>query len=169
MRDFNFNLTPKIWFKTQSANHTAWCRRSSLVLVLHLGRLLAVEVGPRRPSKQAVCLRTGGGCGDGFFSRDFLISRAVFDKLERAKHWTAIHVAQTTPPRTLVKSILFYFNLTSAPGWGFHFNFSFNYLIVSLIFYFNFKLGPNLKGWRWPWVTRSAVVLLFAIRALCFW
>ena len=35
---------------------------------------------------------------DGFFLRDFfffLISRAAFDTLERAKHWTAFHVAQT--------------------------------------------------------------------------
>ena len=33
---------------------------------------------------------------DGFFLTDFfLISRAAFDTLERAKHWTAFHVAQT--------------------------------------------------------------------------
>ena len=27
----------------------------------------------------------------------FLISRAAFDAVERAKHWTAFHVAQTIP------------------------------------------------------------------------
>ena len=30
-----------------------------------------------------------------FLKRFFLISRAAFEKLERAKHWTAIHFAQT--------------------------------------------------------------------------
>ena len=39
--------------------------------------------------------RTGGGRIDGDSLRDFLISRAAFDTLERAKHWTAFHVAQT--------------------------------------------------------------------------
>ena len=44
----------------------------------------------------AVKPRTSGGCRDGFFLRDvLLISRAAFDTLERAKHWTAFHVAQT--------------------------------------------------------------------------
>ena len=31
----------------------------------------------------------------GFLMRYFLISRAAFDTLEEAKHWTAFHVAQT--------------------------------------------------------------------------
>ena len=43
----------------------------------------------------AVRPRTSGGYRDGFFLRDFLIRRAAFDTLERAKHWTAFHVAQT--------------------------------------------------------------------------
>ena len=30
----------------------------------------------------------------GFLKRYFLISRAAFETLERAKHWTAFHVAQ---------------------------------------------------------------------------
>ena len=29
------------------------------------------------------------------FLKDFFISRAAFEKLERAKHWTAIHVRNT--------------------------------------------------------------------------
>ena len=33
----------------------------------------------------------------GFLKRYFLISRAAFETLERAKHWTAFHVAQYIP------------------------------------------------------------------------
>ena len=47
------------------------------------------------PGCRAVRPRTGGGRRDGVFLGDFLMSRAAFDTLGRAKHWMAFHVAQT--------------------------------------------------------------------------
>ena len=40
----------------------------------------------------------------GFLKRYFLISRAAFETLERAKHWTAFHVAQHIPGRNPTRS-----------------------------------------------------------------
>ena len=63
------------------------------------GLLLGFSHGPFH-LKLVPKTRSGGGRRDGVFLTFFWISRAAFDTLKRAKHWTAFHVAQTIVPKT---------------------------------------------------------------------